>query len=795
MRRVINAFSNRSDYLFIIAAFFCGCYIFMRGIAAGIEGFSPEDYFLNFFSLTGLLTAILSRLLCNGLLLPARRILFTLVLFLLAVSSAYFIASLMNYRFLAVNQGSLWLSDILIFLAVIITARDRNTFKFYCALLKTIIVVVGIYAFYQRLYVIDYLHQMFNDSEVFRSKLFAKGPVATQLFIERIKDGWVGGGFEDAHALTAFALLLTFFSFGVKKEKIGKYTSITLFAGLLCIALSGSWYGILIAKVTEIIFLKREINSDKSAVKQFLTLIGSVGISSIFTITVTLIFFTVTDILVADVVFSVFWYIEIIVLREHVKTGIKNYEYFEGFVFILIVVVLGLLIFFSSSISNLGTFADLCRYMAEGEISELSIVWNTFISSPVFGWGLGNYLEILPYFQTTVVTVPSGIISLYLKFLADGGIILLGGFLFFVITLLFTGRVERREYIELSKKYNGYKKIGSMIILFAFIIIYFFVFSGLFDRMGVDCLVLEIYKSSESFLLRTGNYFPVIFHFLVNCFLLPVIALYIFRNSFDSDMDFTAAVPLLKLSLGAFLLFSFSGDYLYHSALSGYFWILSGMLVSRERVWGILNMKAGVRNILAYAILLLAFFWGVWGMWSGFARSSVEREALNFAGNHASLESLHKAFELTETALELSGGNADLYIQKADFLLQKYELSGKSEIPIKEYREIDRIIRKAIELRPFSGLNCIFMADFQAKYNIKNNTESEKFYRKAIKLNPFNARYCYLFALYLQSKGDYMQAREFAVKAVKLNLYYINDFRVGLNRFEVAKAREIAYQQ
>lgn len=795
MRDSTRKNTKGSDSLFMISCALCTLYIIMRALSAGAAASSPQTYIFGALSLASMLSAVLSRLLCNGLILPPPKIIAAIVLAVVFVLFSVLNATLFNYGYSAKSMGFVWISDILIFIAVLLTARERNVFRLYASTIASSVVVVGVYSLYQKIYALDYLQAIASDSAAFKNSIRSKGMIVAQAFIDRLEDGWVGGGFGSDTALCAFSLLVTFFFFGIKKKnQDGIVFDIALIMGIMGIVISGSCYGVLLGKIFEVVVLFKVARTNESWIKRVLLVLGGVGMLSFMGAVLAIGLWLVTGSVIAEVVFVMLWYVEIEVLR--VRYGFeryKNAEYLIGIGFLVTLCLVVAMVILAPNTSELGYLKGYIYYRVYECSFTMSAAWQAFLDAPIFGWGLDNFTEVHSIYKSPFGSSLGRAGNLYLEILADGGVALFCAFVTLLGVLLFSGSAERREHREVDFDAARFESAGAYLIIAGFVVSYAFVLIGLSEHMGLEYFIRELTSSPESFYARGVSIIPLVVHFIVNLVFLPVLGFFAFKRLWimSSGIDYEGVVFYIRLSLIALLLYSVSGDYLFHPALSGFFWVMIGLLLARQRSWGMLSFRSRARNALAYIMLLIGIIWGTWVVWEGLVAATAESVAMANAGRYKSIEQIERAITAFDRAILLSDSNAELHIERANLLLQLYSLSdGGVDKDI-----IDGVIvgiNKAIKARPNSSEYRGALARVLAMYYpIERKNEIVALYGAAQNLYPHNAKYPYTFAKYLSDNGDYEAAEVQAKKAIEIDSKCDFDHSTKLKSYELYKARGI----
>ena len=795
MRDPTNVNTRGSDRIFYLSSAVCVVYIIMRVLLADTMFFSPQTVFLNGVALVALVTALISRLLSNGLILPQKKLLVVLGIFILCLSIAVLHAQAVGYYNSASSVLENIISDIFVFFAVMITARERNVFRVYVSSLGAMICVVGVYALYQKIYALDYLHDIALNSTSFRDSLKSKGEVLVQAFIQRIEDGWIGGGFGDAAALCAFSILVIIILSGVRSKEQHRFKfDVVLFLGIVGVVFSESLYGIVLCKLFELILLYKFVKVKSRFYRDFLLVFGGVGVTTIFSLILSLALWLAVGSVIGLITLSLLWYFEFEYLRIRYSTGInKSSEYLVGLGALVLILLLLAVIIISPAESELGYFRDFSIFKVSKAFISASAALKAFLAAPVFGWGLDNFSDVHSLYKSPVSTGLGRASNIYLQLLADGGIVLFGGFILVTGVMLFSGSVERRGHKEVEFKGSEFKKMGPSLIIASFVISYVFVALGIFDHMGVRYFFNELLARPESSIVRNVSITPLVVHFLVNFFLLPFIGVYGFKKIWvlSRDIDLSFVEGTLKLSLIAFLFYGICMDFLYLPTLGGIFWVVGGLLISRKRSWGMLNFGHRFRAVLIYCVLLLGLGWGVWGTWESFVSSITERVAFSNIGVSGDTVKVRAGVKAFDNALVYSPKNADLYVERANLIITLYGLQPE-KVSSTELEKAMSDVNTAIKLRPYESSYLIVLARMLEVFDYNENKEKiATLYRTAHAIYPNNARYIYLYAKYLMKCGDTQNAKLEAAKAIKLNTDFDYDPTTRLKKFQIYKARGI----
>ena len=794
MRDSTNYNTRGSDLLFRVSCIICALYIIMRVILAGTVIFSPQVIFLNGVALLALITAIVSRLLSNGLILPRRLLLLALFISIAAVGIAVIKAGLSGYLYPALTLAVDWLADIMIFLAVLITARERNVFRLYASMLGAGLSITGVYALYQKIYALDYLREIALNSGVFRDSMRAQGEMIAQAFITRIGDGWVDGGFGSSGILCAFSLLLVVFFFGMTKREKTFYFNGVLFLGLAGVALAGSIYGFILVKVFEVLVLYR-LRLDRSMkVRGLLLVSGGVGVLTFLSLILVVGVWLALGGFVAVLALVFLWYYEFELLQNRYSTGsYKSAEYLIGIGILVLLVLLMLVLILAPTGSELADIRDIMQHNLSAVLYPLQAALRAFREAPVVGWGLDNFSEIHAGYKCSMATGLGSAGNIYAEMLADGGILLCGAFLLLCGVILFAGAVERREHREIGSGQNRFKYFGSLLIIGAFGFSYLMVALGIFEHVGANYFFSELFQSPVSALSRNGAVMPLLVHFLVNFILLPGIGIYGFKTVWinSRELDFTEIEGFIRLALGALLLYGLVEDILYTPALSGIFWVTAGMLLARQRAWGMLNFRPVVSKILSYLVILLGLFWGTWVIWENFVGSLAEKTVLTNTVDMKNAAELESEIAELKKVISRSPGNAELYIQLGNLRLRLAVL--RDRVSAEDYSTALDSIRKGIELRPAAAEYLVNLARALEQCDLmKNTAEIDELYRKAEGLYPLNARFYYLYARCLSAQGRTTEARAQAKTAIRLSTVYDRDPATRLRSYEMYMVRGIA---
>ena len=795
MRDTTNINTSGSDKVFYISAGLCMLYIIMRVLLADTVFFSPQTIFINGIALAAVVTALISRLLSNGLILPQKKLLVVLGFFILCVIISVLRAQSVGYYNSASSVLENIISDVFIFFAVVITARDKDVCRVYVSLLGAMMCVVGVYALYQKIYALDYLHDIALNSAVFRDNLKSKGEILVQAFIQRIEDGWIGGGFGNAEALCAFSIVLIIILSGIRIKEPYKFKfNAVLSFGIVGIVFSGSVYGIVLFKLFELILLYKLVKVKRGFCNDFLLVIGGVGVTTIFNLIISLALWLVVGSILGLIIFSLLWYLEFEYLKFRYYIGInKTSEYLIGIGILVLLILMLVVIIVSPAGSELGYFKDFSIFKISKAFVPASSALKAFWAAPIFGWGLDNFSEVHSLYAIPASIGLGRASNIYLQLLADGGVVLFGGFILLISVLLFSGSVERRSRREIEYKESKFKKMGPAIIIASFAISYAFVAFGVFDHMGGRYFFNELFASPESSIVRKASIVPLIVHLLVNFFLLPFIGLYGFKKiwALSSNMDYSFAEEVLKLSLIALVFYGICIDFIYLPAIGGIFWIVCGLLVSRQRAWGMLNLGHWFRSILIYCVLLLGLSCGVWGVWESFVASVAEREAFLNIGVSGDIAKIKTGIAAFNNALVYSPDNADLYVERANLVMQLYGLDPK-KVSSMELKKAITDVNVGIKLRPFESSYLIVLARMLETLGYKENIERiDALYRAAHVIYPNNARYVYLYANFLLKCGNMQGAKLQAANAIKINTDFDHDPITRLKKFQIYKARGI----
>ncbi len=795
--RVAGGAPSRGSHLLLLLSVFCsGAYILLRAITAGLVVFNPQAVFTDGIALVGVLAAVTSMLLSNGLLLPKRLVVLAISLLAVGCIAALFRAGEEGYFYPAFNLFADWVADLLIFIAIVLTARMKSVFRFYAASIGGATAIVGVYALYQRLFALEYLRDIAVNSSAFKENIRALGEVAAQAFIKRMEEGWVGGGLGSNLALAAFALLFIFFFFGVRVgNKRGFVLDGAMFMGLVCVVISGSMLGILVAKICEIILLRRVVKYPAGKGRDLLLACGGVGVLSLFGVMLTLGVWLLAGNIAAQLVLAVLWYIEIELLRLRYSSGQnKPAEYLVGILMLVFLLVLMCMFWLLPGNNELGYLRELYRYKLSAYTGAIQAGIAAFQQSPVLGWGLDNFSEVRSLFVLPGASAQGRVGNLYVQLLADGGILLLLGVLAGSGLLLFGGDVERRAYKDIAVEPDFLYRAGNYLVAGCFVLTYGLVFLGFFDHMGLEYLLRELFSTPDSFIARGLSTFPLFINLLVVLLLLPLAGILGFKMVWllSRDLEFAFTAMALRVSLLAFLVFSLGFDSLYHPTLSGFFMVGMGLLVARQQIWGRLNLKPIKAKIIAYMVVILGLAWGAWGVWAGFVCASSERLTSLAALRAEKSEDLQQAIAAYTLALKLAEGNADYYVGRA--VLQMRLVADNAGIPTaEELAAVTAAIEQAMTLRPYSSQYRITLAQILGRYApLAEQQRVQELFQSAHKLYPSNPRYAYYYAKYLQEIGAQEAAREWARKAIELNSRHFRDLALSLGRYELYSARGIA---
>ncbi len=788
MRNSTNLNTRGSDRLFVVSSMVCVLYIMLRVLLAGGGAFSPQMVFINLLSLLAVETAVISRLLSNGLILSRKSLLLSLLLFvavvvLSALSGYYYTA-----RILAVN----WISDIMIFIAVVITARDKTIFRIYISVLGGLLFAVVAYALYQKVFALDYLRELTLKLPAFQDTLRSRGILIVQAFIARVENGWVDGGLGVAEALCAFSLLSMLLLLSMKLVENYRFRyDLPLFISLLGVLLSGSVYGVFLGKAVQCLVLYRVIKFRTGLVKDGLLIIGWTGLITVLSLVLVLGVWLAADGFLAQLVFAVFWYFELEFLLVRFSNGLnKSGEYYIGLGFIILVLLLLFAVLIAPVSSDLRGISDLLKHRLQQRLLPSLTAVKAFLASPFSGWGLDNFSEVHSQFKAPQEIGLGRAGNLYAEIMADGGILLLTVFLILQLVLVFAGKAERRLHQEMNLAAEMLHTPVRYVCVLAFIVFYVPVIFGVFDHMGLSFFLHELYDAMQG----VSSALPALaVHFMVNFVLLPLMFILGYSRLWvkSRNCDLGWSEKLLKLALLCFLLYGLSGDLLYFPGLSGLFWVFAGLLVSRQRSWGMLNIRVQLRSRVAYMLIIIGLCWGIWGVWDDFVASTAERAVYAGVGAEEGSEQFEQKLAIVESAIQRSGGNADLYIIRGNILLKQYRAAQNQDTA--KFTAAVNSFEQGIFLRPFASDYPVRLASALAEFSAPEDSERIcRLYESAITLYPYNTRYYYNYARYLYDHGMQEESRRQAKQAVALSSKFDNDPATRLRRYEVYKMRGIA---
>lgn len=398
MRKSTNFNTTGSDAVFLFSGFICILYIVLRVLLAGGGVFSPQTVFINGLALLGFTFAVLSRLMSNGLILPSRLFILALGAGVLATGIILLRAWFGGYIFSAEVLAGNWLADLFIFLAVMLTARERTAFRIYVSSLGAMLGVTGVYALYQKVFALEYLRDIALNSAAFREDISLKGVTVAQAFIERIEDGWVDGGFGSEAALCAFSLAVVILILGLRKNRNYEFSfDPALLLGLLGVTLSRSTYGIILGKIFEIAVLYRMIMLKQSRPKDLLLVVGGAGMLTIMGLIFSLAVWLAAGSIPALLILAVCWYFEVEFLSlRYSSDQVKPGEYLVGTGVIVLLILLGAVVLISPAESELGYIRTAVYYNLLDLSFSVKSAWAAFTDMPLFGWGLDNYIEVAP---------------------------------------------------------------------------------------------------------------------------------------------------------------------------------------------------------------------------------------------------------------------------------------------------------------------------------------------------------------------------------------------------------------
>ncbi len=788
MRNLTNLNTKGSDRLFVISSMICVLYIMLRVFLAGGGAFSPQTVFLNLLSLLAVVTAVISRFLSNGLILPRKSLLLTMLLF----SAAVLISSFSGYYYIARIMAVNWISDIMIFFAVVITARDAKIFRIYLSVLGGLMYAVVVYALYQKVFALDYLRELTLKLPGFQDILRSRGILIVQAFISKVEGGFVDGGLGVAAGLCAFSLLCMLLLLSIKRLQDYRFRyDILLFFSMLGVVLSGSIYGIFLGKVFQCIVLYLVIKFRSGVCKDSLLVIGWTGLVTVFSLIMVLGVWLATDGFLAQLVFASLWYFELEFLLVRFNNGLnKTGEYYIGLGFIIFIILLLIPVLLAPVTSDLRAISDLLKHRLQLKLLPSLTALKAFTASPFSGWGLDNFSEVHAQFKSPQEIGLGRAGNLYAQIMADGGVILAVAFMLMQLVVIFTGKAERRLHKEVTLSAEVLQKPVRYACILAFILFYVPTVLGVFDHMGLSFFLHEFYDMLQG---ASSSFMSFMVHFLVNFILLPLLFVLGYRRVWlkSRDCDFGWSEKLLKLGLISFLLYGLSSDLLYFPGLSGLFWVFAGLLLSRQRSWGMLNIRVRLRSRLSYMLILFGLCWGIWGIWNDFVAAAAERAVYAGVGSERDGESLERKLAIVQSAILRSSGNADLYIIRGNILLNQYRTGNNHDAA--KFSAAVASFERAISIRSFASDYPVRLATVLSEFSATGNKQRIcRLYESAIELYPYNTRYYYNYARYLYDHKMLEEASEQAKHAVALSSKVDNDPATRLRRYEVYKMRGIA---
>lgn len=791
----MKLFTNDSiDQLKKWSVYITTFYICLRPLGVGLDLSEPEGGFLYSLALVSAVLSISFSLLSGSSILPRKSFTIPLVVFSLLTLCSIFTASSSGYLQPALDLGHVWFSDLLIFIAVYISAKDSNVCKLYVSCLVSALVVVGLYTLYQKLYSIEYLQKISLSSDSFQGVMEKGSASHKQGFLIRLGSTRPSGPFAYANALAAYSLLLVPLGLYLSEHKICKSLLIKICAlcGLIALTLSGSKAGIAIGICVEF-FVFAYIFSHISGhfIKGVLSTIATVGLSLAIIFGLCFFFWVNLSPTISQIALP-------IMLLSQITLLFKNKELIARSKICMSLGLLATLAFATLCVLLFSTSSPTFLLQVKEQLTKhLTVRINYWLAAieaikvnPFTGWGLDNFGELYPQFKQATGWEVRRVHNHILQLAVDGGILYPISFIWLVGALLFTtNKTPTVADTHCTSATNiPYLKVGKYASIGAFFLTYLLSFSGVFNGLGFEFITLELFNDTESMRATQHTLVPLLIHISVNLILIPVFFLMTICATWKEleNVDLNKVCVFLKVGVAAVVLHSLFDFTPYHAVISSTLCIAAGIILACKRCSN--SSKASQsKPILAVMVIIIGvlfFFLVVHPVFKGGKQKNTATKAsIGIVAN----EDLESTLQVNADALSYRPNDAELHISRAFLLLQAAYSNSELGYTPNDAREELEI---AVKLSPENAANRMTLGEFLNTTYPQEKDKIDNLFYTGISKYPLKAAYHLLYAKFLWRTGNKTKAKTEAALAVNLH-NQTTDSRVKLDDRQIMDAYRI----